>query len=87
MLRQLPEGAAVLAKVAEVLGVAREAGLRTYFLRHLSLPKNLMGVFQFRQALAWQRKAALEDVQPWFLRGSEGHAIVSELTSGFGRRV
>jgi nicotinamidase-related amidase len=79
ILRQLPHGGEILAKVAAVLAVAREVGLRTCFLRHTSLPKNLMGVFQMRQALAWQRKDSIEDVHPWFLRGSDGHAIVPEV--------
>jgi len=79
ILRQLRHGGDILAKVAEVLTVAREVGLRTCFLRHTSLPKNLMGVFQMRQALAWQRKTSMDDVHPWFLQGSEGHAVVPEL--------
>jgi nicotinamidase-related amidase len=80
ILRQLEHGGAIVAKVADMLAVAREVGLRTYFLRHTSLPKNLMGVFQLRQALAWQRKDSIEEIRPWFLRGSEAHAIVPELT-------
>ena len=79
IMRQMPNGAEVVAKVAAVLEAAREIGLRTFFLRHTSLPKNLMGVFQMRQALAWQRKDSMEEVQPWFLRDSPGHAIVPEL--------
>jgi nicotinamidase-related amidase len=79
ILRQLRHGDQILAKVADVLAVAREVGLRTCFLRHLSLPKNLMGAFQMRQALAWQRKGSMDEVHPWFLRGSDGHAIVPEL--------
>ena len=66
ILRQLRHGGEIITKVADVLAVAREVGLRTCFLRHTSLPKNLMGVFQMRQALAWQRKAAMDDVHPWF---------------------
>jgi biuret amidohydrolase len=80
ILRQLKDGGEVLTKVANVLEVAREVGLRTFFLRHTSLPKNLMGVSQLRQALAWQRKESVDDVHPWFLRDSPGHAIVPELT-------
>ena len=79
ILRQLRHGGDILARVAEVLAVAREVGLRTCFLRHTSLPKNLMGVFQMRQALAWQRKASMDDVHPWFLHGSDAHAVVPEL--------
>jgi nicotinamidase-related amidase len=80
ILRQLKDGGDVLTKVANVLEVARAVGLRTFFLRHTSLPKNLMGVSQVRQALAWQRKDSVDDVHPWFLRDSPGHAIVPELT-------
>jgi biuret amidohydrolase len=79
IMRQLQNGAAITARVGEILSAARDAGLRTYFLRHTSLPKNLMGVFQLRQALAWQRTTSIDDIQPWFLRGSEAHEIVPEL--------
>jgi nicotinamidase-related amidase len=80
IIRQMTHGDEVLAKVGQVLQVAREVGLRTFFLRHTSLPKNLMGVFQWRQALAWQRTDSVDEVHPWFLRDSPGHAIVPELT-------
>ena len=80
IIRQLKHGDQMVGKVANVLEVAREVGLRTFFMRHTSLPKNLMGVFQWRQALAWQRKDSVDDVHPWFLRDSPGHAIVPELT-------
>jgi nicotinamidase-related amidase len=79
IMRQMKDGAAMVSQVAAVLAAARGAGIRTCFLRHMSLPKNLMGVFQLRQALAWQRKTSIEEVHPWFLRGSEPHAIVPEL--------
>ena len=52
IMRQLKDGGEMLTKVATVLEVAREVGLRTFFLRHTSLPKNLMGVSQLRHALA-----------------------------------
>jgi len=80
IMRQMKDGGEMLTNVAKVLAVAREVGMRTFFLRHTSLPKNLMGAFQLRQALAWQRKDSVEDVHPWFLRDSPGHAIVPELT-------
>ena len=79
ILRQLANGAHITSKVAEVLTAARAVGLRTYFLRHMSLPKNLMGVFQMRQALAWQRKGSIDEISPWFLRDSEAHGIAPEL--------
>ena len=38
-----------------------------------------MGVSQLRQALAWQRKTSVDEIHPWFLPGTEAHAIVPEL--------
>jgi biuret amidohydrolase len=52
ILSQLPHGHAVLAKVLEVLEIAREHDFRIFFLRHMSLPAKLAGVFQLRQAMA-----------------------------------
>src|SRR5262245_16532805 len=53
ILEQIDDGAAVTAKVAEVLRAARDAGVRIFFSRHMSLPTELMGVFQLRIAMAW----------------------------------
>jgi biuret amidohydrolase len=79
ILRQVQGGDAVTAKVAEVLRVARQAGIRIFFLRHMSLPKELMGVFQLRMAMAWQRVGSVDDVKPWFLRDSPGFQILPEV--------
>jgi len=45
----------------------------------MSLPKELMGLFQTRQAMAWQRVDRAEDVEPWFPRDSPQFQIVPEL--------
>src|SRR5437764_9044506 len=76
---QLKGSEAVTARVAQVLAAARQAGVRTFFTRHMSLPKELMGAFQYRMAMAWQRVDDPAKVQPWFLRDSPGFAIVPEL--------
>src|SRR5262245_55375838 len=55
ILSQLPHGPQILGKVLEVLEVARGHDFRIVFLRHMSLPTKLAGVFQLRQAMAWQR--------------------------------
>jgi len=47
--------------------------------RHLSLPKELMGTFAYRMAMAWQRTDNPDEVKPWFLRDSPGFAITPEL--------
>jgi nicotinamidase-related amidase len=72
-------GRPVLAKVLETLAAARGAGLPVFFMRHLSLPRPLMGAFQLRQAMAWQRLEDPAGVQPWFLRDSPGFALAPEL--------
>jgi biuret amidohydrolase len=79
ILSQLPHGSAVLGKVLEVLVIARKHGFRIFFIRHLSLPKKLAGVFQLRQAMAWQRVDSPEAVNPWFLRSSPGFELAPEL--------
>jgi nicotinamidase-related amidase len=79
ILHQLKHGAEVKAKVLDVLAVAREAGVRVFFMRHMSLPKELMGVFQFRMAMAWQRVSSAADVKPWFLREAPGFQLTPEL--------
>jgi biuret amidohydrolase len=80
ILSQIRESAAVTANMAAVLRAARDAGVRTFFSRHMSLPKELMGVFQLRMAMAWQRVSAVEDVRPRFLRDSPGFQLLPELT-------
>jgi biuret amidohydrolase len=80
ILRQLKNAAAITTAVSEVVGAARDAGVRIFFFRHLSLPKELMGVFQFRMAMAWQRVTTVAAVEPWFLRDAPGFQITPELT-------
>jgi biuret amidohydrolase len=79
IIRQIKDGTAIVARVKQVLDVARAADMRVFYTRHLSLPKQLMGAFQFRQAMSWQRVDDPEKVQPWFLRDSPAFHIVSEL--------
>jgi biuret amidohydrolase len=79
ILSQLPHGSEILGKVLEVLEIARGRGFRIIFLRHMSLPTKLAGLFQLRQAMAWQRVDSPEAINPWFLRGSPGFELVPEL--------
>jgi biuret amidohydrolase len=79
IVSQLKGSGPVAARVAQVLEAARQAGVRTFFTRHMSLPRELMGAFQYRMAMAWQRLDDPAKVQPWFLRDSPGFAIVPEL--------
>jgi len=72
ILSQLKNGDQITQQVLKVLTAARNAGARVFFSRHLSLPKELMGMFQFRMAMAWQRVGSPEKVTPWFLRDAPG---------------
>jgi nicotinamidase-related amidase len=63
----------------EVLEIARGHSFRIFFMRHMSLPTKLAGVFQLRQAMAWQRVDSPDAVNPWFLRGSSGFELAPEL--------
>lgn len=79
ILKQIKNAEAIVTKVAGVLEAARSAGVRTFFMRHMSLPKELMGAFSYRMAMAWQRTDDPEKVNPWFLRDSPGFQITPEL--------
>ena len=79
IVKQIAQGAEITAKVAQVLEAARSAGIRVIFTRHMSLPKELMGVFQLRMAMAWQRVKSVDEVHPWFLPDSPNFQVVPEL--------
>jgi biuret amidohydrolase len=79
VVSQLSDGPQVTERVGRLLETARRAGVRVFFTRHMTLPVELMGVFQLRMAMAWQRKDRVEDVVSPFLRDSSGFEIVPEL--------
>ncbi|OOG73541.1 isochorismatase [Sinorhizobium sp. A49] len=84
---QVKNGPAILAEVLKVLEAARAGGYPVIFLRHLSMPKPLMGAFQMRQAMAWQRTDDPDAVKPWFLRGTPGFELVPELAPREGEAI
>jgi biuret amidohydrolase len=79
ILGQIANPDKVTRQVLKVLTTARNACVRVFFSRHLSLPKELMGMFQFRMAMAWQRTNSPEQINPWFLRDAPGFQITPEL--------
>ena len=80
ILNQIKNADEVTRQVLKVLTAARNAHVRVFFSRHLSLPRELMGMFQFRMAMAWQRVDSPDQVNPWFLRDAPGFQIVPELS-------
>ena len=79
IVKQIETGRSITAAVLQVLEAARQAGIRVIFTRHMSLPRELMGVSQLRTAMAWQRVKTADEVKPWFLRDSPGFELVPEL--------
>jgi len=79
ILSQIKNPEEITGQVLKVLAAARGAGVRVFFSRHLSLPKELMGMSQYRMAMAWQRTDSPEQVNPWFLRDAPGFQIAPEL--------
>ncbi len=77
--RQIKERESIVGQVQQVLRSARAAKVRTFFTRHMSLPRELMGSMQYRTAMAWQRKQDPAQVQSPFLRDSAGFGIIPEL--------
>lgn len=79
IVRQIANGPEITSRVLQVLNAARSAGVRVFFTRHLSLPPELMGAFQIRTAMAWQRVKTPEEVKPWFTRDAPGFQLIPEM--------
>jgi len=79
IVKQIENGQEITERVLQVLDAARKAGIRVFFTRHMSLPKELMGVSQFRMAMAWQRVKSPNEVKPWFLRDAPGFHLIPEM--------
>jgi nicotinamidase-related amidase len=80
ILSQIANGRQITERVIQVLDAARKARIRIIFTRHMSLPKELMGVSQLRTGMAWQRVRSVDEVKPWFLRDSPGFHLIPEMT-------
>ena len=69
-------GRQITERVVQVVDAARKIGIRIFFTRHMSLPKELMGVSQLRMGMAWQRAKSVDEVKPWFLRDSPSFHLI-----------
>jgi nicotinamidase-related amidase len=79
IVKHIENGKQITGRVIQVLEAAREARIRVFFTRHMSLPKELMGVSQFRMAMAWQKAKSPDDVARWFLRDAPGFHLIPEM--------
>ena len=66
IVSQVKDAERVVAKVWQVLVAARQARMRVLFTRHMSLPVELMGAFQLRMAMKWQRVDEPNQAGPGF---------------------
>lgn len=87
IVHQIKNGQEIINNVSRILDAARSAGIRTFFTRHMSLPKELMGAFQLRMAMAWQRKDSPEKVNPIFVRDNPAFQIIPELAPRPGEGI
>jgi nicotinamidase-related amidase len=79
IVNQIANGREITERVVQVVEAARQARIRTFFTRHMSLPKELMGISQLRMGMAWQRVKSVDEVKPWFLRDSPGFHLIPEM--------
>jgi len=79
IVKQIANGQQITDRTVRVLNAARNAGIRIFFTRHMSLPTELMGVSQLRMSMAWQKVKSADEVKPWFLRDSPGFHLVPEM--------
>jgi nicotinamidase-related amidase len=79
IVKQIENGQQITDRVVQVLEAARKAGLRIFFTRHMSLPKELMGASQLRMAMTWQRVNSVDKIKPWFLRDAPGFQLIPEM--------
>jgi biuret amidohydrolase len=79
ILRQIGDRERVVAQAVRVVEVARAAGVRTFFTRHVTLPTELMGASQLRMWMAWQRADHAADVVSPFPPGAPQTQLVPEL--------
>lgn len=87
ILRQIPERDRVLARAAALLQAAREADVRVVFVRHVTLPVELMGMAQMRLWLSWQRASSPNHVVSPFPPDAPQSQIVREVAPGPGEAV
>jgi nicotinamidase-related amidase len=80
VLSQIEGADRVVENVSRLLEAARSRRVRTVFMRHYMLPPELAGVFQLRQAKAWQHAERAADTRPLIPHGSPGFQLAPALT-------
>ena len=79
IVQQIADGPRIVDGCHKLIAAARQAGIRVFYTRHISLPSKSAGVAQIRRSMIWQRKENPADTIASFLSSSSQAAIVSEL--------
>src|SRR5919198_4011806 len=79
VVRQIAARDEITERVLEVLEHAREAGVRIFFTRHMSLPNEVAGASALRTAMVWQRVSTVDEVRPALPRESPAFELIPEL--------
>ncbi|MEV6774454.1 cysteine hydrolase [Nocardia sp. NPDC051030] len=87
VLGQLEDGPQIVERVVRVVEAARRGGYPIIFLRHMFLPKRLMGTFALRMAMSWQGVDSVEAVTPILQRDTPGFQLVPELQPQEGEMI
>lgn len=87
ILSQISAAETVRANVVKLLAAARQRRVRTIFTRHYSMPTELAGVYQLRQAKVWQHKQRAADTRPLIPVGSAGFELIDGLDPRPGEAV
>ena len=79
IVNQIANGPEITHKVVQVLTAARKQEMRVFFTRHMSLPKELMGV----SASAWRWPGDeynwAKEIKPCFRRDAPGFHLIPEM--------
>jgi biuret amidohydrolase len=87
VLRQIEDGEAVTRRVREVLQAARVSGVRTVFVRHVTMPRRLMGAAQLRMWKTWERRESAAEVVSSFPPDADHVRIAPEVEPAPGEAV
>jgi biuret amidohydrolase len=87
VLGQIADRERVVDGVQRALAAARSAGVRVVFMRHVTLPTELMGASQLRMWRAWQQARSVEDVVSAFPPDAPQTQLVDEVAPGPGEAV
>jgi biuret amidohydrolase len=79
ILRQIADRERVVAQVLRTIEAARAAHVRTVFMRHVTLPVELMGAAQLRMWMAWQRAGRASDVVSPFPPGAPQTSLIPDM--------